>query len=84
MPWDLRKSQPYDVYDRMDFDIPVGKTGDCFARYLRPHRGDVPEPSASWSSASQALRTVRRAGAGRRPQDLAAAPWRDEGARWKR
>jgi NADH-quinone oxidoreductase subunit D len=34
LPWDLRKSQPYDVYDRMDFDIPVGKTGDCFARYL--------------------------------------------------
>ena len=32
--WDLRKAQPYDVYDRMDFDIPVGKTGDCFARYL--------------------------------------------------
>ena len=34
IPWDLRKSQPYDVYDRMDFDIPVGKTGDCFARFL--------------------------------------------------
>ncbi len=34
LAWDLRKSQPYDVYDRMDFDIPVGKTGDCFARYL--------------------------------------------------
>ncbi|MCZ6636836.1 MAG: NADH-quinone oxidoreductase subunit D [Alphaproteobacteria bacterium] len=32
--WDLRKAQPYDVYDRVDFDIPVGKTGDCFARYL--------------------------------------------------
>jgi len=32
--WDLRKSQPYDVYEKMDFDIPVGKTGDCFARYL--------------------------------------------------
>lgn len=32
--WDLRKSQPYDVYDKMDFDIPVGKTGDCYARYL--------------------------------------------------
>ena len=34
VPWDLRKSQPYDVYDRVDFDIPVGKNGDCFDRYL--------------------------------------------------
>jgi NADH-quinone oxidoreductase subunit D len=34
VPWDLRKSQPYDVYERMEFDIPVGKTGDCFDRYL--------------------------------------------------
>ncbi len=32
--WDLRKSQPYDAYDQMDFDIPIGKTGDCYARYL--------------------------------------------------
>lgn len=32
--WDLRKSQPYDSYEEMDFDIPVGKTGDCYARYL--------------------------------------------------
>ncbi len=32
--WDLRKSQPYDVYGKMDFDVPVGKTGDCYARYL--------------------------------------------------
>jgi NADH-quinone oxidoreductase subunit D len=32
--WDLRKAQPYDVYDRMEFDIPVGKTGDVYARYL--------------------------------------------------
>jgi NADH-quinone oxidoreductase subunit D len=32
--WDLRKTQPYDVYDRLDFDIPVGKNGDCYDRYL--------------------------------------------------
>ena len=34
LPWDLRKSQPYEVYDEIDFDIPTGKTGDCYARYL--------------------------------------------------
>ena len=34
LPWDLRKSQPYEVYERMDFDIPVGRHGDCFDRYL--------------------------------------------------
>ena len=33
-PWDLRKSQPYDAYAEMDFDVPIGKTGDCYARYL--------------------------------------------------
>jgi NADH-quinone oxidoreductase subunit D len=32
--WDLRRSQPYDVYDRMDFKVPVGKNGDCYDRYL--------------------------------------------------
>lgn len=32
--WDLRKTQPYEVYDRMDFDIPIGREGDCYDRYL--------------------------------------------------
>ena len=32
--WDLRKKQPYDIYDKVDFDIPVGKTGDSYDRYL--------------------------------------------------
>jgi NADH-quinone oxidoreductase subunit D len=32
--WDLRKSQPYDSYEEFEFDVPVGKTGDCYARYL--------------------------------------------------
>jgi NADH-quinone oxidoreductase subunit D len=32
--WDLRKKQPYEVYDLLDFDIPVGTNGDCYDRYL--------------------------------------------------
>ena len=34
LAWDLRKQQPYDVYDEIDFNIPIGLTGDCYARYL--------------------------------------------------
>ncbi|MCS5707839.1 NADH-quinone oxidoreductase subunit D [Candidatus Berkiella cookevillensis] len=32
--WDLRKKQPYEVYDQLNFDIPIGKEGDCYDRYL--------------------------------------------------
>ncbi len=32
--WDLRKAQPYEVYNEVDFDLPVGKNGDCYDRYL--------------------------------------------------
>ena len=34
VPWDLRRSQPYEVYKDLDFKIPVGKNGDCYDRYL--------------------------------------------------
>lgn len=34
LPWDLRKSQPYDSYDEYDFDVVIGRTGDCYARYV--------------------------------------------------
>ncbi len=34
VPWDLRRAQPYEVYDELDFQIPMGKNGDCFDRYM--------------------------------------------------
>ena len=32
--WDLRKNQPYEIYDKLDFEVPIGKNGDCYDRYL--------------------------------------------------
>lgn len=34
VPWDLRKSQPYEIYEKLEFEIPVGSHGDCYDRYL--------------------------------------------------
>jgi NADH-quinone oxidoreductase subunit D len=34
VPWDLRRAQPYDMYHLVDFDVPVGRNGDCYDRYL--------------------------------------------------
>lgn len=34
LPWDLRKSQPYEIYSELEFSVPVGNSGDCFDRYL--------------------------------------------------
>ena len=73
MPWDLRKSQPYEVYDRMDFDIPVGRHGDCFDRYL--------VRMAEMRESLKIMRQCIAADAGRTdqvsgPQGLAADPRR--------
>ena len=72
--WDLRKAQPYECYEEMDFDIPVGKNGDCYDRYLDPHGGDAAVGQDHEAVLRQAA-VGRRAGAGRhrRRQDRAAA-----------
>jgi NADH-quinone oxidoreductase subunit D len=41
LAWDLRRAQPYECYDEFDFQIPVGKNGDCYDRYLCPDGGDA-------------------------------------------
>ena len=64
--WDLRKSQPYEIYSELDFDIPVGRHGDCYDRYLvrvremtavAADRGAV--PGRGWSRGRCASRTAR-------------------------
>ena len=75
VPWDLRKAQPYEVYDRMEFDIPVGKNGDCWDRYLVR----MLEMRESLKIMRQCLRAdAGRAGARARPEGDAAAAGRDE------
>ena len=32
--WDLRKTQPYDAYDKVEFDVPIGRKGDCYDRCI--------------------------------------------------
>jgi NADH-quinone oxidoreductase subunit D len=51
IPWDIRKSQPYEVYDRMKFDVPVGTRGDCYDRFMVR----VEEVRQSWRIARQCL-----------------------------
>ncbi|MGZ2411491.1 NADH-quinone oxidoreductase subunit D [Sphingomonas sp. F9_3S_D5_B_2] len=54
IPWDIRRSQPYEVYDRMEFDIPVGTNGDCYDRFMVR----VEEVRQSWKIARQCLREM--------------------------
>src|SRR4051812_36288715 len=54
VPWDIRKSQPYEVYDRMDFDIPRAPKGDCCAGF----RVRVGGARKSWKTARQSLKKL--------------------------
>jgi NADH-quinone oxidoreductase subunit D len=54
IPWDIRRSQPYEVYDKMDFEIPVGTNGDCYDRFMVR----VEEVRQSWKIARQCLKEM--------------------------
>ncbi|MEL7490485.1 MAG: NADH-quinone oxidoreductase subunit D [Pseudomonadota bacterium] len=60
VPWDLRKSQPYETYAEYDFDIPLGKNGDCYDRYLCR----MEEMIQSLSIMKQAIAKIREEGPG--------------------
>ena len=77
--WDLRKSQPYECYAEMDFDIPIGKNGDCYDRYCIRDGRDAPV-GAHHEAVHRETARAGRAGTGRRrgQQDCAAAARRDE------
>jgi NADH-quinone oxidoreductase subunit D len=75
IPWDLRKSQPYEVYDRMEFDIPVGTNGDCYDRFMVR----VEEVRQSARIMRQCLKEMPgRADRQPRPQGVPAEARRDE------
>ncbi|MFN3958941.1 MAG: NADH-quinone oxidoreductase subunit D [Parvularculaceae bacterium] len=60
LAWDLRKAQPYETYAEYDFDVPVGKNGDCWDRYLCR----VEEMKQSVSIMKQAIAKIRAEGPG--------------------
>ncbi len=76
--WDLRKKQPYAMYDQVDFDIPVGVNGDCYDRYLVR----VEEMRQSARIILQCVDWLRKNPGARHAQELQdrpADPGRDEG-----
>jgi NADH-quinone oxidoreductase subunit D len=54
LPWDIRRSQPYEVYDRMEFDVPVGTNSDCYDRFMVR----VEEVRQSWRIVRQCLQQM--------------------------
>jgi NADH-quinone oxidoreductase subunit D len=80
LPWDLRKSQPYEVYDRMDFDIPVGTNSDCYDRFMVR----VEEVRQSARIRSSACARCRKGRSRRSTARWCPPARRDEAARWRR
>ena len=69
VPWDLRRSQPYDKYAEVDFQIPVGRNGDCYDRYLVRLAGNAGEREDHQAGAGE---NAAGPGQGAGPQVLAA------------
>ena len=75
LAWDLRRAQPYECYDEFDFQIPVGKNGDCYDRYLCRMEEMRKSSHIIQQACQSCARAGRRHGAG---QDDAAQARRDE------
>jgi NADH-quinone oxidoreductase subunit D len=76
--WDLRKAQPYECYSELDFDIPIGRNGDCYDRYL-VRMEEMRQSVRIMKQCLEKLRLPEGSGpVGSGPQDRAAAAWRDE------
>ena len=77
--WDLRKAQPYECYSELEFDIPIGKNGDCYDRYL-VRMEEMRQSVRIMKQCCDKLRSPEGPGAGRRrrPQGGAAAARRHE------
>jgi NADH-quinone oxidoreductase subunit D len=68
--WDLRRSQPYEIYDELDFMIPLGKNGDCWDRYLCR----IEEMRESTKIMQQCIKLLRQTPGLVMPEDSKAAP----------
>ena len=84
MAWDLRRAQPYECYDEFEFQIPVGKNGDCYDRYLVPHGRDAREREDHPPGDRQAATPARASRCMSRGKISPPNARRDEDARWKR
>jgi len=71
--WDIRKDEPYLVYDRLDFDVPVGTNGDCFDRYMCR----VTEMRQAASIISQALQQIPDGPVNAEAPDIVSPPRQD-------